>query len=193
MLQSQHLLLPFLNFRNSAAFLPHPSHSDISIIRTFSAPSAELLFFQLLHFLKNLIMIPFRCSALQPKLVFHRAIKKIIVFRSILAPPASYHDTFIPTPPDRSAARSTWPDWQYITVLLLLALAIFTSRPLSHLLNGNTDLYRYLQSFFQFSDAHFHIFTIISVSQHFLGQILEGKTSPSPVFHQDPSAFFLPG
>ena len=58
---------PFLSFQISAAFLLHPSHSDIFIIRTFSAP--------LLYLLENLIMIPFRCS-LQPEFVFHRAKKK---------------------------------------------------------------------------------------------------------------------
>ena len=40
-------------------------------------------------------------------------------------------------------------------------------------------LHRHLQSFLQFSDAHFHIITIIKVSQHFLGQALEGNPSPS--------------
>ena len=52
-------------------------------------------------------------------------------------------------------------------------------RPLLHtvgrLANQKYRFFRYLQPFLQFSDAHFHIITIIQVSQHFLGQILEGN------------------
>ena len=39
--------------------------------------------------------------------------------------------------------------------------AILVHRMLDHSLNRNTDVFRYLQSFLQFSDAHFHVFTFM--------------------------------
>ena len=84
-----------------------------------------------------------------------------LVFRSILVSPASCF-TFFPVPPGLSAARSIWPDWQYITILLLALKnfedlsAIFVHRLLGHLPNRNTD-FPIFPAVLAIRDAHFSL------------------------------------
>ena len=77
--------------------------------------------------------------------------------------------------------------------LAQLAIHDSTSRLPDDLLNGNTDLYRYPQSFF---NSVIPTLTFSLLSRYLtipLCQILESNTSPSPVFHQSPSALFFSG
>ena len=118
----------------------------------------------------------------------------------MLASPASCLDTFFPVPPELSAVRPTWSNWQYITLVLLLlkiskkCLVIFVHRLLVHLPNRNTD-FSSISS--RSCNSVVPIFTSSLLSEYLsisLAKfVLEGSTSPSPVFHQDPMTFFFSG
>ena len=118
-----------------------------------------------------------------------------LVFCSAIVCPDLCLDIFFPNRLSLSAAPPIWPSWQYI--ILLLARILQKSfghlhlSPAGPLADGDTELQRHLHSFLQFSDAHFHITSIIKISQRFFCQVLEGNPSPSPIFHQYPVVFFF--
>ena len=66
--------IPFSSFQIIAAFLLNLFHYGISTNRAFSAQAAEpvlISFLPVLHLVYNLLVLLFRCSALQPDFVFH--------------------------------------------------------------------------------------------------------------------------
>ena len=148
-----------------------------------------LCVYQLFYFSNDLILQSFTRPVLHSELTFDRILEYFLSFVQHL-----YFPTYVLTASfqvDKAVPLRLPQLFFYLPKYFKNLLAIFISRLLGHLLNGNTDLHSHLQSFLQFSDAHFHIITVVMVSQHFLGQVLEGSPSPSSVFHQHPMVFFF--
>ena len=153
-----------------------------------------VLLFKLLYSLRDQIMIPFVCSALQRELVLHRTLKisclsiqNLYLLSCVLTSPFQLHQTFqLCVPPGPTGNTQLFLSLPKIHDFL----TIFVHRLLGHLPNTNTD---FSDTCSRSCNSVMLAFTSSLLSQHFLGQVLEGNTSPSPVFHQDPIAFFFSG
>ena len=136
---------PFLTFQLSAAFLLHPSHSDISINRTLlvsflPAPLSP----------QKIDRSTFRCSALQPNFVFHCTFQYVLSFtqylhflRRISTPSFHLHHTFQLRVPSGPAGNA----YLFFSLLKYFEdlLAVLVHCLLGNLRNGNTCFFRYFQ------------------------------------------------
>ena len=157
---------PFLSFQISAAFLLHPSHSDISINRASSTQLAEPLLISFLlaplspqkseswHFSGALLCSPSLSSIvfLNISCLSLNTCTSCSVFRHLLSNSTkpfscAFHLARL------AIHTSSSPCLKFSENLL----AVLVHCLLGDLPDGNTYIFRYFHMFLQFTDDHFHI------------------------------------
>ena len=180
----------FLSIQISAAFVLHPSRSDISINRTFSALLAELILISFLpaplYLLKNMIEVfsgALLCSLSWSSIVFFQYFLSFTQYLHFLhriwTPSAQLHQTFQLRVPSGQTGNT------YLFFSMQFSLIVCWATCLMKI-DTSSDI----------SSCSCNSVTptaTSSVPSRCFGRLLESETPPSPVFHRNPLAFFLPG